>query len=172
MSKEYDKYIKEHRENVVKAYDWLTENLPELFPYKARLKGSLNWHDISKYDDAEYSAYDNYFYIYKDNRTKSIIDSFNKAFLRHIIRNQHHWQHWVLIHDDPVNGKPDFEAIEMPIGVVVEMICDWMSFSIKKGDMREVVSWYEAHKSSMILHENTRKKVEEIINAINEVTKK
>lgn len=171
MSKEYDDYIQEHQDNVRDAYLWLSERLPDLIPANATVKGLIDLHDYSKYDRREYEAYDNYFYIYKDKRSKEIIDEFNEAFLRHIHCNSHHWQHWVLMHDDPdKSGKLLIEALEMPYEYIIEMICDWMSFAIKKNDFREILSWYKGHKDVMILHENTRKRVEEILAGIDRVT--
>ena len=32
MSREYDLYLEEHRENVKKGFDWIKEYLPELIP--------------------------------------------------------------------------------------------------------------------------------------------
>ena len=56
----------------------------------------------------------------------------------------------------------------MPYEYVVEMICDWWSFSFKQGNLKEIFNWYENHKAKMILHENTRKLVEEILGRIKE----
>ena len=74
-------------------------------------------------------------------------------------------------------GEPDFDtpwhirdegiyALEMPKEFVYEMICDWWSFSHKTGNLYEIFDWYKAHSKKMILHENTRKLVEEILDKI------
>ena len=57
-------------------------------------------------------------------------------------------------------------ALEMPKEFVYEMICDWLSFSHKTGNLYEIFDWYKAHSKKMILHENTRKLVEEILDKI------
>lgn len=160
MSKEYDAYLKKHVGNVNKAYDWLTENLPELIEDDPKIREQLKWHDITKWGQDEYDAYDHYFY----GSGEKDEDEFNKAWLHHIHCNPHHWQHW-LLHED--EGKA--LAIEIPRNYILEMICDWMSFAIAAGYMNDVAEWYEKHKDIMILHENTRKTVEEIIKAIEEV---
>ena len=74
-------------------------------------------HDMSKFQLKEYDAYDKYFY---SNRTKEVEKAFNYAWLHHIHANPHHWQYWVLKHDD----EPE-EALEMPVEYVYEMIADW-----------------------------------------------
>jgi len=163
MSKEYDRYLKEHIMNVMKAYDWLIENLPEVVHPNGEVERNLIWHDLSKYSSEEYDAYDRYFYGSKGNISSEVLNNFNRAWLHHIHHNPHHWQHWVL-HED----EGEVKALEMPSAYVIEMISDWMSFSIKKGDVNEVVSWYEKHSPTMILHKNTRRMVDTIIKAIDE----
>ena len=117
-------------------------------------------HDLSKYSAEEYQAYDDYFYGKKNKETER---AFNYAWLSHIHHNPHHWQYWVLKHDD----EPE-EALEMPEQYVIEMICDWWSFSFKTGNLYEIFDWYEKHKG-MVLHEKTRKLVEDTLNKIKKV---
>lgn len=164
MSYQYDQYLVTHKTNVKKGYEWIRENLPELIESDKTIDYDLligKMHDFSKNDFAEYKAYDNYFYGIE--KTPSIVDAFNKAWLTHIHRNPHHWQHWVLINDDPGEGTI---AIEMPYCYVIEMICDWWSFSWSKGDLTEVFRWYDDHKSYIKLNNNTRSIVEEILGMI------
>lgn len=168
MSVKYDEYIKEHKENVVKAFEWLRENLPDVLPSKDAADEfelcehqCLVAHDQSKFDEDEYDAYDKYFY--SQNRSYEVVNNFNLAWLAHIHKNKHHWQHWVLINDDPENGEI---ILDMPDVYIIEMICDWWSFSWKQGKLEEIFSWYEAHKKYMKLSEYTRNKVEEILSMI------
>ena len=157
MSKAYTDYIITHRSNVIKAYNWLRENKI----ITENLDAQITMHDISKYSDEEYSAYDEYFF--GKEKTEKVESDFNYAWLHHIHKNPHHWQYWVLEHDN----EPE-EALEMPENYVYEMICDWWSFSFKINKLDEIFSWYEKHKD-MILHENTRKLVEDILEKIKKV---
>lgn len=157
MSVQYDNYLTEHKENVAKGFRWLQENIPEV------IEDGLEWqicfnHDASKTDPEEYDAYDAYFY--GNNRSYSVVQNFKKAWLRHIHNNPHHWQHWILINDEPKEGMV---VIDMPYIYVVEMICDWWAFSWKKGDLNEIFSWYEDRKDYMKLSANTRRSVEYIL---------
>ena len=157
MSVQYDNYLTEHKENVAKGFRWLQENIPEV------IKDDFKWqicfnHDVSKTDPEEYDAYDAYFY--GNNRSYSAVQNFKKAWLRHIHNNPHHWQHWILINDEPKEGMV---VIDMPYIYVVEMICDWWSFSWKKGDLNEIFGWYEDRKDYMKLSANTRRSVEYIL---------
>ena len=154
MSTEYSNYIMEHVANVEKAYIWLREK--EII--SDELTTQINWHDVSKYLKDEYDAYDNYFYGKKTEKVKL---EFNYAWLHHIHNNPHHWQHWVLVNDE--DGT---QALEMPREYVIEMICDWWAFSHKSGNLYEIFDWYKSHKNNMILHENTKKLVEELLDRI------
>lgn len=154
MSTAYRTYIIEHVSNVTKAYNWLVEH--DITSESLRTQISL--HDVSKYSDHEYDAYDNYFYGRKTEKVKS---DFNYAWLHHIHNNPHHWQHWVLVNDE--DGT---HALEMPKEYVIEMICDWWAFSHKSGNLYEIFDWYKAHKKNMILHYKTKILVEEILDKI------
>lgn len=163
MSYEYDGYLIKHKQNVRQGFLWLKENLPELIPDNlyATIEHLLNKHDATKTTMEEYEAYDEYFY--GKNRSFQVINDFNKAWLHHIHYNPHHWQHWVLLEDDPDGGNV---CIEMPYEYVIDMICDWWSFSWSTGNLYEIFNWYEDHKKTMQLHKNTRKLVEDILSQI------
>lgn len=163
MSYEYDQYLIRHRCNVQKAYYWLSTNLPEVVGDYDR---DVIWqvvftHDISKDDPEEYEAYDAYFY--GNNRSHEVVTAYQRAWLRHIQRNEHHWQHWVLINDDPAEGTV---ALEMPHNYILGMICDWWSFSIEKENLEEIFDWYAEHKDYMLLAPKTRETVEDILSKL------
>lgn len=157
MSIQYDNYLTEHKESVAKGFRWLQENIPEVIEDGFEWQICFN-HDASKTDPEEYDAYDAYFY--GNNRSYSVVQNFKKAWLRHIHNNPHHWQHWILINDDPKEGMV---VIDMPYIYVVEMICDWWSFSWTKGDLNEIFGWYEDRKDYMKLSANTQISVEYIL---------
>ena len=115
-------------------------------------------HDASKNDADEYYSYDAYFY--GGNRSFKVVNDFRQVWLHHIHHNPHHWQHWILVNDDWEEGTI---ALEMSGEYVIEMICDWWSFSWSKGELMEIFDWYEAHRERMILHKNTRALVEKIL---------
>ena len=166
MSEEYNEYLKNHIGNVQKGAEFFVNYFPEiLYDGNSYIGYELlkicSEHDKSKYDEEEYGAYDNYFY---GNKSKKVEDEFNLAWLRHIHKNPHHWQHWVLMEDDPETNS--FICIEMPNKYIFEMICDWWSFSWQKGKLDEIFEWYKNHKDTIKLHENTRTKVEFILNKL------
>lgn len=161
MSLAYNNYLDEHIANVQKAYEWLREQLPEvveLVDHDIDMWEVIKRHDESKYDAEEYDAYDEYFY--GKNKSPAVKEAFNYAWLHHIHENPHHYQHYVLINDEPGEG---IVALDMPLCYIIEMVCDWLSFSFAKGDLREVFGWYDSHKDYMKLSYNTRMSVEDIL---------
>lgn len=162
MSIEYDRYINTHKENVMKGFEWLELHIPEVVNgMNIKCFDVIQYHDSSKTMFDEYDAYDKYFY--GGNRSFKVVEDFNKAWLKHIHRNPHHWQHWVLINDEPSEGM---KAIKMPYEYVIEMICDWWAFSWAKENLTEIFKWYDEHKSNMVLHDQTRQAVEMILDKI------
>lgn len=164
MSTEYDQYLIEHKANVMKGFNWLLSKMPHIFcdeAFKSEVMYNVMFkHDQSKYDREEYEAYDAYFYGNPEKTKEEIEDQFKYAWLRHIHNNPHHWQHWVLINDEPEEGM---KVLDMPDVYIIEMICDWWSFSWKKNNLIEIFDWYDEHKNTMKLSQYTRNKVEEIL---------
>lgn len=185
MSLAYDNYIILHKQYVVLAHTWILDNIDihELFKilnenpenpdtYYLFDKTIMLAHDESKYNPDEYDAYDNYFYNggYSTEEGKL---AFETAFLHHMHKNPHHWQYWVLIDDDKKTYKNGLKPIDIPNHYIMEMICDWWSFSWKeyfateKADsLYEIFKWYDAHKDHIIFTESTRKKVEGLLETI------
>ena len=133
----YNEYLRGHIGNTEKAFNWLIENLPELFSEfdVDYLGAQVSMHDISKYSDYEYDAYCEYFY--GDSKTGEVKENFDYAWLHHIHHNPHHWQYWLLQEDEGT-----LKALEMPKEYVLEMISDWWSFSWKANDLYEIFNWY------------------------------
>lgn len=168
MSIAYDAYLAKHKNNVYRAFQWIQENAPELIAHDVSFGGVADYewqighaHDQSKGSPEEYEAYDNYFY--GNNRSYAVVNDFNRAWLQHIHNNPHHWQHWILINDEPGEGEI---ILEMPYNYILEMICDWWAFSFASGNLREIFSWYDAHKDYIKLHPTSRKNVEFILDTL------
>lgn len=162
MSWQYDLFLRQHKENVKKGFDWICHNLPELTNDISTAAWQTEFsHDLSKEEPDEYEAYDAYFY--GGNRSYAVVQDYQKAWLLHIHRNPHHWQYWVLINDDPEDGEI---VLEMPYDYILEMICDWWSFSRASENLYEIFEWYGKHNNYMKLGKKTRKTVEDILEKI------
>lgn len=164
MSEQYDKYLKEHIKNVETAFIWLIDN--NIVSIDAMGDAShIYEHDASKYSVDEYDPYDNYFYKYNTYNTEKLFDY---AWIHHIHNNPHHWQYWVLLEDNP-KGDKKYKVLRMPYKYVVEMVCDWWSFSWSSGNLYSIFDWYEDHKYKMKLHDATKDDVETILSGIKKV---
>lgn len=162
MSAKYDAYLQEHKRNVQLAMNWMLThlNLTDDPAMRCKLMHRAETHDDSKYLPDEYEAYDRYFY--GDNPTDpETVDAYSKAWLVHIHRNPHHWQYWMLFHDE----ENIIEPIEMPFEYVVEMIADWWSFSWKADRPGEIFEWAEwrLDQEEIMLHPKTKERVDSIL---------
>lgn len=157
--------IERHKKYVSQAFDWLLVNLPELFEgYDSDYLGEIiASHDRSKYSEEEFEPYAGYFYTYTDDEGvgRAVREDYEKAILHHQNVEPHHWQYWVLIQNDG-----SLKPLEMPHINMLEMICDWWSYSFHVDDLYDMIYWYRCHKSYISLHEKTQQKVEEILNLI------
>ena len=160
MSEEYCKYLKNHVSNVKNAFEWMKLTFDFESGFINILGALVSRHDSSKFHPEE-EFFDYMMYFYSDEKSKEIEDNFNRAWLHHIHNNPHHWQYWVLI-EDSGNLKP----LDIPIEFIYEMICDWWSFSWSKNNLYEIFDWYSENKNKMILSDNTRKIVEQILDNI------
>lgn len=162
MSSLYDEYLIQHKLNVKKGFDWIRDNIPELLPTGYDLEWQIGLaHDGSKTRTEEYKAYDLYFF--GNNKSYQVVEDFRRAWLLHIHNNPHHWQYWVLHNDDPSEGQI---IMDMPYNYIIEMVCDWWSFSWKLGNLFEIFNWYDEHKDYILLSDQTRKTVEDILKQI------
>ena len=115
-----------------------------------------------------------YYYLVNNDIVEYSEDLENQimyAFLHHLHNNPHHWQYWVLIHDSDESHKE--EVLDMPYNYVVEMVCDWWSFSWmefwKTGEEEQllgVFAWYDDNKHSMKLSNATRYEVEYLLDSL------
>lgn len=140
-------------------------------------------HDLSKFTPTEWFGYTNYFYARETVKKRlallalhpdrevvreesaeltALLDhwkaKFNEAWNHHQKANKHHWQYWVLRNDD---GK--VVALKMPDRFVREMVADWAGASLAIRGYDDTLNWYAKNRDLMMLHEETRKRVEELI---------
>lgn len=107
----------------------------------------------------EWRPYSAFFYSDGDEA------KFDAAWLKHIHRNSHHWQHWVL-HEDSGGMK----TVEMPTNDVYEMVADWCGAGRAITGRWLVKPWYESNKEKIILHPRSRKLAEALIESMESYT--
>ena len=156
---EYKNYIIEHKANVTKFADWLVENLPELFTEATDTETFyelIKEHDDSKWSEEEFEPYAQKWF---NNSGKT--PEYEAAWEHHWMNNEHHPEFWL--------GE------DMPYIYILEMICDWGSFGMKKGNLRELSDFYynkAKDDEEKNLSDATKEIVEEILTKINSVLDK
>lgn len=161
--KKYDEYLEQHISGVQRAYEYLKQIYPDLFANVdlGILDEQIKHHDESKYSEEEYEPYALYYYVSKEKYS----GIFDRAWLHHQNANPHHWQYWILLDEDNPNK---LTPQVMDLNYIIEMICDWWSFSFNKGNLGEILNYYETNKDKIIFHPETKKQVENILAKIKE----
>lgn len=145
------------------------------FVFRAAWPLGIPWlalvHDLSKFCPDEWEPYKRYFYgnypefakmpvwfksEYFGPTKESVGDDFDAAWLRHIHRNRHHWQYWVLRED-----SGEVKCLPMPDRYRREMLADWRGAGKAQGYGDNTVEWYLKNRNKMQLHPDTRSWIEE-----------
>ena len=158
----YNTYLKNHKENVLKAFNLLYDyvngsilNFGEL--KKEDLLNQIKAHDDSKFKSDEYKFYANYFF---GERTEKVKEEFKNASKLHRSRNLHHPEYWEK------NG-----IINMPDRYLFEMICDWWSFYLADGEPEEVFDWYEKNYKKFNFCKENQEKINKMFDVIEALCK-
>jgi hypothetical protein len=118
-------------------------------------------HDWSKFSPAEWFPYVENFYGEKTDDAVEIANrkqAFRYAFLHHLHRNAHHWEHWV----QPGKGI----AQPMPERFIREMVADWMGAGRAITGRWEVHEWYSKNKPTINLHPVTAGRVQNLLDSV------
>lgn len=155
--KENREYILAHKERVEEFADWLLENCPELFEGvdKEEFLDLIKEHDESKFSEEEFEPYAQKWF--GDGKKTP---EYEAAWEHHWQTNEHHPEHW--------------DGEDMPYIYILEMICDWGSFSIASGDMNELSDFYYNKAKAdpeKNLSDATQEIIEDIIERINSAVK-
>jgi len=108
-------------------------------------------HDWSKLTPLEWTAYREFFY---GTRTPEVKAKFERAWLAHIHRNKHHWDHWIT------KDRKTFKPVIMPDKYIREMVADWAGAGRAINGRWELAEWYGKNSSDMTLHSHTRSVVD------------
>ena len=172
MSFKYNEYLNNHRDNLYKGFNWLKENIPDIFKQEEielKLIDLIHKHDDSMFTIEEYEACDNYYY--ECNTKCGMVDDdtenkFNVAWLHHLHNNPHHWQYWIMYNDDPSEREI---YLEIPYEYILEMILDWWAFSWAKNDLYEIFNWYDINKSYLRINFKSKMEIEKILEKMKRV---
>ncbi len=112
-------------------------------------------HDLSKFLPSEWEPYDEWFYGLGRNA-----EQFHEAYLRHLHRNKHHWQYWILRTE--MGSMP----IDVPIKYRKEMLADWIGAGKGYPGKDGAREWYKKERENLLLHNSTRLWIEKMLNLL------
>lgn len=122
-------------------------------------------HDWSKFLPCEWVPYANRFFMHAVGPRKmhepGAHPVFDLAWLHHLHLNRHHFQWWITIGTDRI-PRP----LRMPETYIREMIADWVGASRAQGTSGSVASvqnWYDGNADRMLLHPETKWRVEALL---------
>ena len=119
-------------------------------------------HDWSKFTPAELPHYQRQFF-----GDKSDPEGFAKAWLHHIHRNPHHWNHWVVCGDywtKEARKKNIFNnALPMPPIYVREMVADWLGASRAYTGSWDMTDWLSKNLAQIQIHPHTKFRVTQVL---------
>lgn len=151
--KEYLEYINAHKERVEKFATWLLDNCPELFD---GMDTSMFWELIKEHDESKFSEEEFEPYAKKWHLDGIKTPEYEEAWRHHWMTNEHHPEFWL--------GE------DMPYIYILEMICDWGSFGIDRGDFKELSDFYynkAKDDQEKNLSDATKEIIEDILSKIN-----
>ncbi len=156
----YDNYLKNHKENVLKAFNLLYDKVNAcIFNFQGlsrqELEKQILAHDDSKRTKEEYEFYADYFF---GERTESVKEKFKIASDVHKSRNPHHPEYWEK------SG-----VISMPDRYLFEMLCDWWSFYLASGKPEDIFDWYKKEGKKFVFCKENQDKIDKAFNIIKEI---
>ena len=173
---EYLDYIKDHINNVKKAYklymtpllkmnnistlvsdEELKKSIIKLFPL-------IDTHDASKFSDSEFDGYRRKWYQTKAEEAKEkedinykqlVEDRYEECWQHHYKTNMHHPKYWY--------NSETKTSTDMSLDAIIEMLCDWESMSLKFGT--STLEWYknDAKDEKEVLSPKTKEIVEDLL---------
>jgi len=135
-------------------HDMSKFRLDEFIPYARFFYGKyVSYEDMPKFLSMDYS---------KILTKEKIEDDFDIAWLKHIHRNKHHWQYWLLQEDDG-----NLKKLRMEGKYVDEMIADWNGAGMAINGKNNTREWYLKNRDNINLNGRTRHIVETCLNIVN-----
>lgn len=127
-------------------------------------------HDLSKYSFTEFRVGAKYFQGTRSPNNAEREDiGYSSAWLHHKGRNKHHFEYWI---DYASDGEGNLAGMKMPDKYIIEMFMDRIAASKvymkEKYTDRSPLEYYNWGKGRVILHEHTKKLLEQCLEMLAE----
>lgn len=128
----------------------------------------LEIHDWSKWAPSQFPAYAQKFHPGSSPvDAATVSDEFAAAWLDHIHKEPHHWQHWIFPDGySPEGSTLEKGVMEMPERYAREMVADWMGASKAYTDSWDMTDWLKKNLPQLKLHSRTARLVSQILTEI------
>lgn len=83
---------------------------------------------------------------------------YEQAHLKHVNRNDHHWNYWTIL-----NGQGGVIALDIPDPVLRELVADWMGANRAATGQWKLSKWYSDNCEGILMHRRSRAFVESLI---------
>jgi hypothetical protein len=126
-------------------------------------------HDIDKYIPKQFFPYAKYHFNKDGSRINRRDETghydglntgdkaFENSLFLHWRRSDHHWEAWSIVRDGG-----GYKSFPMSDKSILEMVCDWKGAGRANGTP-DVIKWYKQNGKNQLFHEETRKKVEQLL---------
>ena len=158
--------------NAIKHFKTITNHkmLVMKYCFKVGLYKQGLLHDLSKYSFVEFRAGIKYYQGNKSpNGVQRQVEGLSTAWLHHKGRNKHHNEYWI---DYSLDGKTVLAGMKMPVKYVVEMFIDrmaaCMNYEKENYNNSSPLNYYLKGKSHIIMHEESQKLLEELLEMLSE----
>ena len=113
-------------------------------------------HDWDKFLPGMFISYAKTFYNPQGEKCYQPHEKFMYYWLKHIHRNKHHWQHWVLQKDDGGIYVEDSASV----ADVLEMLADWRGAGRAQAEGLDTKDFYLSRYASILLSDTARELVD------------
>ena len=127
-------------------------------------------HDLSKYLPSEFIPGVKYYQGFRSpNNAQREAEGCSTAWIHHKGRNKHHFEYWI---DYASDGEGNLAGMKMPDKYIIEMFMDRIAASKvymkEKYTDRSPLEYYNWGKGRVILHEHTKKLLEQCLEMLAE----
>jgi hypothetical protein len=141
---------------VHKYYVWIFGQALRVTPWRLLI------HDWTKLLPIQLNGYVDY---HKNNAI--VTESTYRAIHDHFRRESHHWNHHVVMLDNGDLSK-EYSVVCLPMKDqdIREMVADWAAAGLTKKGRYDLPGYYAKKKHAILLHAETREKVERYIDLL------
>lgn len=150
-------YTEIETEHLVKYLDTLNNHISNVQEYGRVMRineDQLAVHDSSKYELDEMVPYIMWHTMeLRDKETEAL---YYGAYSKHVHRNEHHFNHWLLpLYGDISEGSSaELRKLSMPPEYIDEMIADWHGANKSYQGHWDISEWFNENIPNMLMHED------------------